>query len=102
MNAHAQIATENKLASLARRIVAEGTDKSGAAQLYLENLAHGYYEPDELLAEIAEEDAREDYRGVVDRRNGREDWGRGCGFDDWFGNRCDDYMAARRSTVGMA
>lgn len=93
MNAHSPItAASPTLADTARAMLAdERSDRFelAAAQTYLDNLADGSDEPGELLAVLAEADAREEYSG--------KDWL----FDDWFDSREDEYVAERRVFHGM-
>lgn len=80
------------LADAARNILADKASdrfERAAAQTYLDNLADGFFEPDELIWHLAEFDARHEFRG--------EDWA----FGDWFDAHESEYVAERRMFHGM-
>ena len=103
------------LEQLAREIIAQpvpvpdcGHIKHGqwvsAAQLYLDNLSDGYNDPDELIELLACESAAEDQPDSLPSCDSAGySWHDGpYSADAWLRDEMPGYIAAVRSTYGMA
>jgi hypothetical protein len=79
-------------------------DWVSAAQAYLDNLAEGHDDPDELIELLAKEDAADELpRGRMFRDGNSDSYEDGpYDFSDWWDRTGPEYIAAVRVTYGMA